>query len=681
MKRFLALLLSAALLPNPSWAAKIVTPAVPVSIGAPMSGVAVAGAAAAPTLAPTLAAPSITAPSLALPTPSIVPRVSGPAAASVAVAAALAAPAPSANAVAEQAPKAGAIPALGAGAQVNDVQAETVPTREGAVGQAAARSQATLRRLEAPEGTPKTVAELSLEPEAGKAYQASPIDWRDEILYSVMADRFARSKRGFGLGDPKSGTSRHGGDIQGIIEKLDYIKASGVTAIILSPVTMGIPEAYHGYAPTQLLAVDPHLGTMADYKKMVAEAHKRGIKVIMDLVMNHTGPIFEYKEGSKFQSQGRKEIGERTELLGPEDLIDEDFTRRGVIDDWNNHDQATHGDFPPNYRHLDTERPETQEKLIKLANWWIKETDVDGVRLDAIRHMDSGFVIRFAREVKHYAASLGKKNFLMLPENSTGVDGDLVRDMALGMDSGYNYPEFRRQQRALHGRAPTRELENSFQTALGALAGTLSRIVRFIDLHDTYRFLRQGEPESLLRVAFAFLLFSTGIPLVYYGTEQAFRQYTDSMDAEGPAAPADPQNREDMFAEGEFKSESSKGDKFDVESASFKALGRLAQVRKDLAPLRRGKQYIRWSDTWGAGIYAFSRIHAGEEVLVVMNTSGEARSAEMFVDSRITPADSQLGDALDAGYGAKTFAGAEGGSKVRVSVPAHGVRVLVRRAP
>ncbi|TBR22917.1 hypothetical protein EPO15_07015 [bacterium] len=691
MRRLLATLLSAALV-SPS-AAQVKT-AVPVIEVAPVgvSGAAAAGASLAkPTLSPTLTAPSLTAPTLTLPSPA---SGRGIQTAPVQVLAQPAAPS-AINAAKAEAPKDGAkavVPDVGPAVQVaaqstpadlERVAKDAARTEPAPVAKAVAQTQGRLGKLQPPAGTPERLADVDVIPTPGKTYYPSPADWRDEVVYSLMLDRFNRSKDGKPVGDPKSGVSRHGGDIKGVTEKLDYLKGLGVTAIIMSPVTMGIPEAYHGYAPTHLLAVDPHVGTMDDYKTMVAEAHKRGIRVILDLVLNHVGPVFEYAEGSKWRGMDgpAKEIGEWTNELLPRDMANpEHFTRRGVIDNWNDHDQSQFGDFPPNYRHWATEKREVQDDLIKVSQWWLKETDVDGVRLDAIRHMAPSFVARFGPEIKRYAASLGKKDFIVVGENSTGVDGEVLGDLSRGVDSGYNYPEYRRQSFALHGKAPTRQLEDSFRAAADALGGALGRIVRFIDNHDTYRFLRQGEPEGLLKAAFAFLLFSTGIPLVYYGAEQAFRQVQGRLTPEGGDAPADPQNREDMFADGEFKSEWSRGDKFDAASPAYKLLQKLAETRKDLAPLRRGAQYVRWSDPWGAGIYAFSRIHEGQEVVVVLNTAGEAREAEMFVDGGLTPAGTALADALDGAYGVETHAGAEGGSKVTVRVPAHGARVLVRKA-
>ncbi|UPT76158.1 MAG: alpha-amylase family glycosyl hydrolase [Elusimicrobiota bacterium] len=303
---------------------------------------------------------------------------------------------------------------------------------------------------------------------------------------------------------------------------------------------------------------------------------------------------------------------------------------------------------------------------------------MDGFRVDAVRHIAPGFVPVFSKAIKEYAASIGKTNFFLVGENSTGVDADLVPHLTSdGLDSAFGYPAYRRETYALHGKAPTKALEDSFLKTAAALGATASRVLRFIDNHDVYRFLRMGEPEAQLKVALAYLLFSVGIPMTYYGTEQGFRQDTDRFDPEGPDHPADPRNREDQFAEGEFKSESSKGDKFDETNPMFQWLAKLAGVRKEYAALRRGEQHIRWSSESSSGVFAFSRVHDGREVLVVLNTSAEDQLEEMWVDSGLTPAGTRLVDALDSSYSLSAKP-VDGGSKARVYVPAHGVRVMVR---
>ncbi len=538
--------------------------------------------------------------------------------------------------------------------------------------------QAAHALVEEVPGAPETLASAPIAAEPHRAYTASPDDWRDELLHFMLLDRFARGGKVRAHGDPKLGNSRHGGNLRGVIDQLDYLKNSGVTTLLLSPVNQNQADSYHGYAPVHLLAIDPHLGTMADFKELVDEAHKRGLKVVLDWVLNHSGPVFEYKEGSQWRGlEGPpKEIGEWTEKLLPKDLQDpKHFTRRGVIDNWSDHSQATNGDFPPNYRHYASGKKETADALIHIAKWWIQETDLDGFRIDAVRHIAPGFVPVFSRAIKDYAASIGKKNFFLVGENSTGVDADLIPHLTTdGMDSAFSYPAYRRETYALHGKAPTRALEDSMHRTNQALGPLASRLLRFIDNHDVYRFLRLGEPEAQLRVALAYLLFSIGIPMTYYGTEQGFRQDTARLDPEGPDHPADPRNREDQFEGGAFKSDSSAGDKFDQGNPVYQWLAKLAGVRKEYAALRRGEQWVRWSDPSGSGLFAFSRIHEGKEVVVALNLGMSAVAETMWVDTVLNPAGSVFTDALDSSYRVTSS------PQISVSVPPLSVRVLVRDA-
>ena len=688
MKRLMSLLLAALLLPVPNGAFAQVFSAGAAgesAIGASAGLAAVHPLSVAPLpLTPAVvsasaltAAPSVTA------TPLAAPALA--AAAPVAPAAAvLAAPLPTLPAPA-------VLPVLRAAASDGPA-----PDRSGIAAAAETegltpRAAGTLRGawrtvkalVESVPGAPDSISETTLMPEPGKAYHASPADWRDESFYFALLDRFARSGPGRPVGEPKDGGSRHGGNLRGVIEQLDYLKGAGVTTLMLSPVTQTLPEAYHGYAPVHMMAVDPHLGTMADMKELVAQAHKRGMRVVLDWVLNHAGPVFEYKDGSKWKGMDApaKEIGEWTQALKPVELArSENFTRHGVIDNWDDAEQAVNGDFPPNYRHYDSLRPETADLMVNIANWWIKETDIDGFRLDAVRHVPKAFLPEFQKRVRAYAASLGKKDFFFVGENSTGHDADLQPFLEGGMNSLFNYPAFRRDNKALHGAAPTAALEDSFSTSLGMLGSAMSRLLRFFDNHDTYRFLRVGEPVEVLHAALSYVMLSIGIPIIYAGTEQALRQGTDRLEPEGPQFPADPFNREDMFAGGQFKSESSAGDKFDPTSPTYKFVSRLNALRAQYPALRRGEQYPRWSDANGAGLYAFSRIYEGQEVVVAMNFSTQVQKADMWVDHGITPAGTELVDALDGAYRVTAHEAEGPGSKIDVEIPARGVRLFVRPA-
>lgn len=684
MKRLLSSLLAALLLaPNAAFAQVY-------SAGASAESVAGVSAGLASTVRPISSAPLALNPAtLSAPALNAAPSTLGAAPVAAVAPAALAAPAlptaalpaPAADAPLPASPlSAAAAPAT---ARPTDPAA---PSTEGL----SPRSAGTLRGawrtvkalVESVPDAPNSISEVTLTPEAGRKYHASPADWRDESFYFALLDRFARSGPGRPVGEPKDGGSRHGGNLRGVIEKMDYLKGAGVTTLMLSPVTQTLPEAYHGYAPVHMMAVDPHLGTMADMKELVAEAHKRGIRVVLDWTLNHAGPVFEYKDGSKWTAMDgpAKEIGEWTQALKPIELARaENFTRHGVIDNWDDKEQAVNGDFPPNYRHYDSLRPETADLLVNIANWWIKETDIDGFRLDAVRHVPKAFLPVFQKRVRDYAATLGKTNFFFVGENSTGQDEDLKPFLDGGMTSLFNYPAFRRDNKALHGAAPTQVLEDGFASGLGVLGDALGRLLRFFDNHDTYRFLRVGEPLEVLHAALSYVMFSVGIPIVYAGTEQAMRQGTDRLEPEGPRFPADPFNREDMFADGKFKSESSAGDKFDPTSPTYKFYARINELRAKYPALRRGDQYPRWSDPSGAGMYAFSRIHDGKEVVVAMNFSDQSKKADLWVDHGITPPGTVLVDEM-SGTDRVTARPQDGGSKIDVEIPAHGVRVFVREA-
>ncbi|MBI5244660.1 MAG: hypothetical protein HY922_13410 [Elusimicrobia bacterium] len=524
-----------------------------------------------------------------------------------------------------------------------------------------------------PAEAPSSVKEASLDIPPGARFTPSPEDWRDEIIYSLVMDRFNRAKPFTAWGDPADGRTRHGGNIRGLMGKLDYLQGLGVTTLLINPLTMSPPAGYHQYWPIHFMAVDPQIGTLAEFKQLVAEAHKRGMRIVLDVVFNHTGPILEYEGGWKYGSQPKKIKRWKYPVKPVELAKEEHFHRRGSIDDWHNPEQVQYGDFPGGLNQLATENPRTQDILLHAAKWWIKETDVDGYRLDTYMHVHPSFWARFFKEIREYAGKLGKKNFLVLGELYNGDPNALRPELQNGrLDAAYNYPAYFWDYGAIHGEAPTSVLEGSLNGVRAALGEALSRLVRFLDNQDKPRFLREGDPIGILRVALAYVLLSIGIPYIYYGTEQAFRQTPGAdLGLDG--------YREDMFPEGKFKTPSSQGDKFDAKSPWYQMLSALARGRKAYPALSRGEQFVRWSDPNGPGIYAFSRIYEGKEVLVVMNTAGEARSAQMWVDAKLTPPGTVLSDALGSGASARTFAGEGGGSKVDIRIPAHGVLVLVRK--
>jgi glycosidase len=519
---------------------------------------------------------------------------------------------------------------------------------------------------------PRSLSEVSLAVEPGRRYTPSPKDWRNEPIYMAFVDRFARPS---GAKPRASNGPWHGGNLKALTGKLDYIKGLGFSTVWINPVVQNAADGYHGYATTNFLGVDPRFGSMEDLQQLVSQAHQRGMRVILDVVVNHTARVFDYQDGDGWVAarQAPKPIQRWTQPLYPRELRrPEFFHRRGNVQDWNIREQAENGDFM-GLRDLATDRRDVQNVLIRSVLWWIKQTDADGFRLDTVKHADRSIWPRFDQAVRTYASKLGKDNFLLLGEVYDGRDAkvasylgrrlgtDARNGRPLGLDSAFNFPAYMRDGDALHGRAPSGALAASLKTNQKWFGPTgLTYLGRFIDNHDVARFLGSSDPKSQLRVALAHNFFAAGIPTMYYGTEQGFRQPRNG--------PVDPGNRADMF------------DRFDTRAPLYRYVQELSRVRGSLAPLRFGRQVVRLSDGNGPGLYAFSRIHQGQEVLVVLNTSAQRKSASgISLDARSTPPGTELVDALHPSVHA-TVGGAPGHPTVSLDVPANGVRVFARRA-
>ena len=537
---------------------------------------------------------------------------------------------------------------------------------------------------------PKSIDDIKLNPRKDLVKMPSPEDWRDEVLYSVMVDRFERGEGAVApIGDPSLPTTVHGGNIRGIIDRLDYIQGLGVSAIWVSPVVDNPEGTYHGYAPRNLLAVDKTKGTLADMRELVNEAHRRGMRIILDFVANHTCHAFDY-EGDKLFSSKPKKIARWTQDIVPRELMDEKhFSRRGDISDWDNPDHSMRGDFftddyDVSYKSLALERPETQDIMIKVAQWWMRETGIDGFRCDAIRHIDPSFWRRFNEEVREYAKVLGKDNFLILGEAFEGdVDklAPYLGEQWGGFSSLFNIPDYFTAEKALHGQEPTHRLRKAHVDTERAIEGTLAALTQVIDSHDLPRFLKEGESERLLEVGLTYLLTSRGLPCVYYGTEQSMR---DRLVGGWRELGALEQNRTDMFP-GQFKSLGQPPDSFDDGAYGYKLLASINQIRQDYPALRRGSIHPRqWDDgeEGPPGAYVFSRLHEGQEVVVVLNPSESPQAlSNLWVDATATPPGTELVDALHPEYRTVTHDGDKGGAQLGVTIPPRSARILVPATP
>ena len=309
-------------------------------------------------------------------------------------------------------------------------------------------------------------------------------DLTREQFYFVMADRFAngspandrggltggRLETGF---DPTAKGFYHGGDLQGLIEQLDYIEGLGTTAIWMTPSfknkpvqgTAGAESAgYHGYWITDFTKIDPHLGSNADLKTLIDAAHDRGIKVFFDIITNHTADVLDYpagayvgapdnetvpyisKETRPYRDADGVAFDDRAYALGntfPDIDVDTSFPYVPVVPAgeadvkvpaWLNdptmyHNRGTstfagedseYGDFPGGDRQalddLWTERPEVVDGMVDIYNTWVREAGVDGFRIDTVKHVNIEFWQRFGPALQGYAATQGNDDFFMFGE-------------------------------------------------------------------------------------------------------------------------------------------------------------------------------------------------------------------------------------------------------------------------
>jgi glycosidase len=428
---------------------------------------------------------------------------------------------------------------------------------------------------------PERVRDLVL-PTKGNGYP-SPDDWRDEVIYFLLPDRFSDGREaGRPLLDRRnlsaarrrpggvpwrwdswaeSGAARwQGGTLAGIASKLDYLQALGASTLWIGPVfkQRRHGNSYHGYATQDFLDVDPRLGTRRDLVDLVRAAHDHGLRVLLDVIINHSGTNWLYPAdapGGPRQPRYRPwpqrypfgawlDGDDRpcAAIAGPDDGVwprefqDPDrYTRAGsgrlddsALDD--PHAEHKRTDFGA-LRDFDLHRPGVLDDLVRCCAYWIALTDCDGFRLDTLKHVPLESARRFCAAVKDYAALLGKRDFFLVGEVGGG-DGPQARYLdALGpsLNAVLDIGDVRATLgRVAKGLTPPRDLFRR----LGGIGrmdhyrGLGTRHVSVLDDHDhvwgeKLRFGVDAASEHQAAAAAALQLFTPGIPCLYMGVEQA----------------------------------------------------------------------------------------------------------------------------------------------------------------
>jgi glycosidase len=517
---------------------------------------------------------------------------------------------------------------------------------------------------------PTKASDIDLAPIPGKRYLSLTREWREEFIYFLMIDRFhddqarapvLQAGRSNGISTPDD---FFGGTLKGVTNNLDYIAGLGCTAIWLSPVFENNAKAYHGYDISNYLSVDPRFGTEQDLIDLVEAAHnfeKSGqpspIRIILDVVINHSGDNWEYAGGPKGFSHQTLAFGgfRRTGRPIPEELRNEDwYHRRGRIGNFDASPEKELGDISvlKDYANDDDQiGSDVINTLIKAHAYWMRQADVDGFRVDAVKHMGPLACSRFCSNIREYAYRLGKRGFFLFGEiaqaddevynrfigqNTSKQDGnntvffglDSVLDFRLAMGDGGLRSVLKgfQEPRILFDR-----LEAQRQRALNR--GEIGRyLMTFVDNHDSFwqpagRF-GNGAPDEQVIAAIGYLLCALGTACIYYGTEQGFSGHG-----------GDNQMREAMF------DKATPGrNLMNTDCKIYKEIAKIAEVMRAHEPLRFGRMYFRQISGNGVDFgfpfgttytLAFSRILYPEEVLVAYNVSGSARSDSVVVDASL----------------------------------------------
>ncbi len=499
-----------------------------------------------------------------------------------------------------------------------------------------------------------------------------------DVMYLIMLDRFSDGEPANndppgsrGIYDRQNKFYYHGGDLQGVIDRLPYLKDLGVTAVWLTPwydnydhvnqieLKDGKPSTgFHGYNPQDFYGVEEHFGTLPKLQELVDAAHRSGIKIIQDEVVNHTGPYHPWVDDpptptwfNGTRTNHLKNVFQTWVLHDPQPVED---LRRATMEGW-------FLDFLPDLNQKD---PEVSRYLIQNTLWWIGTTGLDGIRMDTWQYVPNSFW-------RDWNAAL-KREFPRFKVVGEVKDGDPVHTSFFqggkvrfdgidsGLDSLLDFPLF---YPIRHAFAEGHQLDEIPKTlARDYLYNDSEILVTLLGGHDDGRFMSErGATIAGLKLANAFLLTTRGVPQLYYGDEIAMTgsdEPTTRGDFPG-GFPGDKRNA--------FRSAGRSKDEEDL----FQYIRKLTRLHRELEPLQRGELvnlYI--SDQQ----YAYARKTKTTAVVVVINN--ENRAAEIEFD--VAPAGFRNGVGLIDHLGAGKETQVSGG-KLKVKLPERSALVLVQK--
>ena len=487
-----------------------------------------------------------------------------------------------------------------------------------------------------------------------------------DVLYMLMPDRFASSGKNLevkGLNaykvDRSQPSLRHGGDLEGLRQHLDYFTELGVTTLWFTPVLEnnspdhGKSSSYHGYATTDYYRVDPRFGSNADYRRLVDEAHKKGLKVVMDMIFNHCGfehpwvkdlpskdwlntPEWLYPENQKYTVKTQTMDGEQTTNTK---YLQTSYKLTPVLDPYASKvdlHETVDGWFVPTMPDLNQRNEHLMTYLIQNSEWWIETVGIDGIRMDTYPYADRKGMARWMEVLNEEYPNFNTVGETWVTEPAYTAawqkDSPLQKENS-NLKTVMDFAFFDRVNQAKN--EETDAWWNGFNRIYNSLCYDYlykdpSHVMAFIENHDTDRFLGETQDTLALKQALALLLTVKRIPQLYYGTEvlmNGTKQVTDgNVRKDFPGGfPGD--TRSCFTTEGRTK----------AENDMFRWTARLLHWRQGNEVITKGKQtqFIPQN-----GVYVVARSYNGKNVMTVINGTSKAatmkaeRYAEIIGDAQ-----------------------------------------------
>ncbi|AZQ61679.1 hypothetical protein EI427_05355 [Flammeovirga pectinis] len=453
-----------------------------------------------------------------------------------------------------------------------------------------------------------------------------------DVIYLLMPDRFAN-------GDPtidnvegmtqkmnrEEPYGRHGGDLKGIADHLNYFTDLGVTALWLNPVqeNNSSEQSYHGYGMTDLYKVDPRFGTNEEYKALVKACHDNDLKVVMDLVFNHIGsdhwwmndlPMSDWLNHQSYWEDGKKE----SEYYGTNYQVTKQLDPYASKEDF---DQNVEGWFTPKMPDLNQNNPILADYIIQNTIWWIEYAGLNGIRMDTFGYAYKAFASRWTKEIMEEYPQFNIVGEILVKEtpvasyfagganNLDGYDSYLpsVTDMPLSFAAN---AAFSPENDAPDWNSPMRQLANHLTQDY--LFPDPYNLVTCLDNHDVNRVMSNLKDPERVKLALTFLLTTRGIPQIYYGTEllyEGFESDHASLRLDFPGG-----------WEGDERSAFELEGRTAIENDVYDYLKNILQWRKSNSAIHKGKliHYIPNDD-----VYVYFRKTVEETVMIIINNNEE----------------------------------------------------------